>query len=267
MSDLRRRYGGWELVAGAALGLGESFCVALAKQKINIVMVDNQTEPLNNLSNSLNKDFGIQTITLHIDLKYPDSGWQIIEKIKDLDCRLLIYNAAFSRVKKFTDHTPDDLEHYLNINIGSQLKLAHSFSQQLINKKQLGGILLMSSLAGLLGMQLIAPYAASKAFTWNLAEALFHELKQYNIDVTACIAGATATEAYLNTNPKYGFLKAQVQQPEEVVKTAINNLGRRALVISGISNRINYFILTRIMPRKMAASIANRTMGKMYPNT
>ncbi len=77
----------------------------------------------------------------------------------------------------------------------------------MIEKNKSGGIILMSSLAGLLGMQLIAPYASSKAFAWNLAEALFHELKPNNIDVMACIAGATATEAYLKTNPKYGWVK------------------------------------------------------------
>ncbi len=266
MGHLKNKYGDWALVAGAALGLGQSFCVALAKQNINIIMVDNQSKPLKKLSNSLNQKFGIQTLTIHIDLNNPDSKTQIMEKVKDVDCRLLIYNAAFSRIKKFTDHTSNDLEHYLNVNIGSQLKLVHAFSKKLINKQQKGGILLMSSLAGLLGMQFIAPYAASKAFAWNLAEALHHELKPYNIDVTACIAGATATDAYLNTNPKYGLFKAQIQQPETVAIAALKSIGKKTLFISGFSNRMNYFVLTRLMPRRIAAGIANKTMGKMYPN-
>ena len=122
----------------------------------------------------------------------------------------------------------------------------------------------MSSLAGLLGMQYIAPYAASKAFTCNLAESLHHELKPYDIAVMACIAGATATEAYLGTNPQYGFIKPQVQQPSEVVKQALKQLGKKTLFIPGFSNRLNYFILTRILPRKMASYLANKTMGKMY---
>lgn len=122
----------------------------------------------------------------------------------------------------------------------------------------------MSSLAGLLGMQYIVPYAASKAFTWNLAESLNHELKPYDIDVMACIAGATATEAYLGTNPQYGLIKPQVQQPEEVAKQALKKLGKRTLFMPGFSNRFNYFILTRILPRKWAATIANKTMKKMY---
>jgi short-subunit dehydrogenase len=128
-----------------------------------------------------------------------------------------------------------------------------------------GGILLMSSLAGLMGMQFIAPYAASKAFAWNLAEALSNELKPYSIDVTACIAGATTTEAYLNTNPQPAFFKPQVLQPQEVANSALKKLGKKTLYISGFWNRLNYFFLTGLMPRNLAAKMANKTMQKMFP--
>lgn len=267
MDRLKNKYGGWALVAGAALGLGESYCLSLAKQGINIIMIDKQEIPLKKLSQELISTYSIETIIFTADLFHASYISQIMKIVNDTDCRLLIYNAAFSRIKKFTDLSSDELEHFLKVNIDSQLKLVHAFSKLLINKKQSGGMILMSSLAGLLGMQLIAPYAASKAFAWNLAEALHHELKPFKIDVMACIAGATATEAYLKTNPHYRLLKPQIQYPSVVANAALNKLGKKALYISGFSNRLNYFILTRILPRKLAAGIANRTMGKMYPNT
>jgi short-subunit dehydrogenase len=122
----------------------------------------------------------------------------------------------------------------------------------------------MSSLAGLIGMQLVAPYAATKAFTWNLAEALHYELKQYNIDIMACIAGATATPAYLETLPQYGLIKPAVMKPDKVAEEALINLGRKTLFIPGLSNRISYFLLTRVLPRKVASAITNGTMRKLY---
>jgi len=93
---------------------------------------------------------------------------------------------------------------------------------------------------------------------------LHHELKPHDIDVMACIAGATATPAYLKTNPKYGVFKPLLMKPGEVAETALNKLGKKTLFIPGFSNRLNYFILTRLLPRKMAASISNKMMGKMY---
>lgn len=264
MTEFRERYGNWALIAGAAIGLGESFCVALAKQGINLFMIDNREEQLMNLSGKLEKEYGIQTTPFCIDLFQTDAVEQIMTKTSAIEIRLMLYVAAFSQIKKFGNYTSDDLEHYTNINISTPLKLIHSFSNRLIQRNQSGGILLMSSLAGLLGMQYIAPYAASKAFTWNLAESLHHELKPHKIDVMACIAGATATEAYLGTNPQYGFIKPQVQQPSDVAELALGKLGKKVLYIPGFSNRLNYFILTRILPRKTASYFANKTMKTMY---
>ena len=264
MTEFRERYGNWALIAGAAIGLGESFCTELAKQGFNLFMIDNREEQLISLSDKLTKEYGIQTIPFCIDLFQTDAVEQIVAKTSAIEIRFMIYVAAFSQIKKFGNCTTDDLDHYIKINVSTPLKLVHAFSNRLISKNQSGGILLMSSLAGLLGMQYIVPYAASKAFTWNLAESLHHELKSRKIDVMACIAGATATEAYLGTNPQYGFIKPQVQQPAEVAKLALKKLGKTALFIPGFSNRFNYFILTRILPRKMASYFANKTMEKMY---
>jgi short-subunit dehydrogenase len=264
MTEFREKYGNWALIAGAAIGLGESFCVALAKRGINLFMIDNREDQVKSLADKLAKEYGIETIPFCIDLFQDKAVSQIMEKTANIEIRLMIYVAAFSQIKKFENYSPDDLEHYININVATPVKLVHAFSNRLIEKKQSGGILLMSSLAGLLGMQYIVPYAASKAFTWNLAESLHHELKPFKIDVMACIAGATATEAYLGTNPQYGIIKPQVQQPSEVAELALKKLGKKALFIPGFSNRLNYFILTRILPRKMASYFANKTMEKMY---
>jgi hypothetical protein len=80
----------------------------------------------------------------------------------------------------------------------------------------------------------------------------------------ACIAGATATPAYLKTKPTYGFIKPLVMDPIDVAESALTKFGKRALFIPGFSNRINYFILTRLFPRKFAASVANKTMITMF---
>jgi short-subunit dehydrogenase len=266
MTNLKGKYGDWAIVLGAAVGMGKSYCISLAKQGLNIVMVDNREDQLIILSKEMTEEFGIQTIPLCIDLYNDESVAQIMDKTKHLVVRLMIYNAAFSSIKSFGSYTADDLDHYIKVNVGTPLKLVHAFSNRLIARNQSGGILLMSSLAGLLGMQFIAPYAASKAFAWNLAESLHHELKPFGIDVMACIAGATTTEAYLRTNPQYGFFKPQIQSPSIVTEMALKNLNRKALFISGFWNRVNYFILTRLLPRKMASYFANSTMRKMYPN-
>jgi hypothetical protein len=127
-----------------------------------------------------------------------------------------------------------------------------------------GGILLMSSLAGLWGAKLVAAYSGTKAFNLLLAEAISHELKPYHIEVSACCAGATATPGYLGTNPAYGFIRPSVMKPGHVASIALKNLGKKVLIVPGFSNRMTYFLLTRILPRSVAAGLINRTMERTY---
>ena len=257
-------YGPWCILAGGAEGLGEAYAEALAQRRLNLLIVDNQCEKLRAIAQMLIEKYGVEVQTLCLDLAHEDAYSQIIGKSEGLDAGLLVYNAAYSRVKPFLDHSPEELEQFVQVNVRTQIKLTHAFAVQLAARGRAGGILLMSSLAGLIGMQLVAPYAATKAFAWNLAEAVGHELKPLGIAVMACIAGATATPAYLKTNPRYGWPKPLVMQPEQVANQALDKLGKKGLFIPGFANRINYFILTRMMPRKLASAIANRTMARMY---
>lgn len=258
------KYGPWALVVGAAEGLGEAYTKVLAAHKMNIILVDHQADKMQALAAVMEKEHGIECRQIHLDLKDKQAHIKIMEVIESLDVGLLIYNAAKSLIKPFVKYNTEELNDFVEINTRQQILLVHAFSQKLVKQERGGGILLMSSLAGLIGMQLVSPYAATKAFAWNLAEGLYHDLKSHQIEVMACIAGTIDTPTYNNTKAQYGLLKPSVMKPEEVAEQSLHRLGKQALFIPGFSNRLNYFILARLLPRKWAAAIANKTMGKMY---
>jgi hypothetical protein len=258
------KYGPWALLAGAAEGLGEAYTLALAKRGVNIVMADIQSERQKALASWVENESGIRTRTICTDLAQPNAVKEIMQAVEGVDCRLLIYNAAYSSIKPFISYTEKELDSFIAVNAHTSVKLVHAFARRLKDNHTPGGILLMSSLAGLTGMRLVAPYAATKAFARNLAESLHHELREHHIDVMACIAGATATPAYLATQPHYGFFRPQVMSPGKVAESALRKLGRKPLFIPGFFNRLSYFILLRLLPWKTASAIANSTMKKLY---
>lgn len=263
MEDFIKKYGEWGLIAGAAEGLGEAWSRSLANRKMNLVMVDNNEPALHELASALERKEGIKTIRLTLDLARGDAPEAMISAIHDIDCRLFIYNAAYSKVQPFLNNTPGDLENYVNVNARSLILTALPFSEK-CRKAGGGGMIFMSSLAALWGTRLLGPYGATKAFDYILAEALHYELKPYGIEVMACVAGATATPAYLATGPKYGWLRPAVMQPADVVEQALGKLEKKAFYIPGFSNRFNHFLLSRILSRKMARGLFNATTGKMY---
>jgi len=263
--DLKERYGSWGLVAGAAEGLGSAYAWALAAEKLNLILVDQQKSLLDELTRQLESSYGIQVIPLHLDLAAGDSVGQMAKEVRRTSCRLLVYNAAYSRVQKFLENDLDMLDRYVQVNIRSPLQLVHSFchlqSKEPVLRK---GIILMSSLAGSWGTQLLAPYGASKAFNHNLAESLYYELEGEGFDVLACIAGPTSTPGYLASLPHGKVRSMSIMDPEEVVKIGLYALGRKPFVVAGIRNKLIYFIMTRMLPRRISLRIMNRAVGKLY---
>jgi len=124
---MKNKYGPWCLVAGAAEGLGKAFSRSLAAKNMNLILVDQQKDSLNSLASQLETTFEIQVVTLHLDLASGDSVGLIMEAISRTACRLLIYNAAFSKVQKFMLNDPDMLDRYVDVNMRTPMQLIHAF--------------------------------------------------------------------------------------------------------------------------------------------
>jgi len=263
--DIKSRYGSWVLVAGAAAGLGNAFSRSLAARGMDLILVDQQKDQLDTLSRQLEASFGVQVKTLHLDLASGDSIGHLMGAIRETACRMLIYNAAFSRVQKFMLNDPALLDRYIHVNIRTPMQLIHAFCHLHSGaREKRKGILLMSSLAGSWGTQLLAPYGGCKAFNHILAESLYYELKEEGFDVLACISGAISTPGYLASLPKGKVKNMSVMHPETVVETGLRSLGHRPFVIPGSKNKLIYFFLTRVLPRRTSLRIMNRAVGDLY---
>ncbi len=264
MSDFLKRYGQWGLVAGAAEGIGAAFAEALAAKGMNCILVDVNAKGTESLAKNLMLRYAVETRVLVADLAGRDAAHRCMMAMEGLDCRLLVFNAAYSRVKPFLKAKQHELDLYVDVNARTPLHLAWLFATRLRELNHTGGILLMSSLAGLWGTQLVAAYSGTKAFNLGLAEALYHELRPYGIDVSAVCAGATATPGYLGTKPAKGLLSPPVMIPSAVASFALKKLGRKPVLLPGLANRINYFLLTRILPRSKSVGLVNRMMARTY---
>jgi short-subunit dehydrogenase len=263
--DLKQCYGAWGLVAGAAEGLGRAFSRKLAAGGLNLILVDQQEELLASLARELESGYGIRVKALHLDLASEDAVEGMMKEIRETDCRMLVYNAAFSRVQRFLQNDTAMLDRYVRVNMRTPLQLVHVFCKHHSSTRgQRKGILLMSSLAGSWGTKLLGPYGGTKAFNQILAESLHFELKGEGFDVTACIAGATATPGYLASLPYGKAGPGGAMKPDRVVQTALGALGGRPFVVTGFWNKMVYFLMTRILPRRASLRIMNRAVGNRY---
>jgi short-subunit dehydrogenase len=264
MNDLVLRYGDWAFIAGAAEGIGAAFSTAIAERGMNLILVDNNFPALNLLADELEKNFRISTLRIFQDLAEPDAVSACLEKSKSIDFRLVVYVPAYSPVGKFSGYSDKDLDKFLALNNRTPIHLIHSLLK-IRQKDKHYGIILMSSLAGILGPPLSAPYAGTKAFTIILAESLFYELKDAKVDIMACCAGPTSTPTYWSSNPEKQNKMIEVMNPSKVASYSLKMLGKRSYCIPGWKNRLFFYILTRILPRKIAGNIVSHSIKKIYP--
>lgn len=253
MRDFQLKYGPWALVAGASEGLGAAYAEALAKRGLNIVLCARRLDKLEELAEFIKKSYPVQTQCIQLDLSELEKTRQVIGDL-DQEIGLMVYNAAFAPIALFKNQDSLAIQKTVDVNAKAPLLLIDMLGKKMIERKR-GGIILMSSLAGLQGSPKIATYAATKAFNVVLAEGLWSEFKPLGVDVLACIAGAVRTPGYLasqNQKDAPGTLNA-----EEVVEQALKALGKGPTVVPGRFNRFANFLMSRLMPRKTAISIMN----------
>lgn len=251
--EFRQKFGPWAIVAGASEGLGAAFAESLARRGINVVLIARRAELLRALADRLTDTWHIETKVCPFDLGHRVEVDRFLESL-EVPVGLLVYNAAYAPVGSFTEMAPDALQRVIDINVATPVRIARQVAGPMSNRGH-GGIVLMSSLAGAQGTPRIATYAASKAFNAVLAEGLWEELRHTGVDVITCRAGAIRTPGYqsMNTREAPGTL-----DPAVVAEQTLARLGQGPSVVPGLVNRIAYFVMTRLLPRRTAIDIMAR---------
>ena len=252
------------MIAGASEGIGAAFATYLAQLGFDLVLIARNEEKLIQFSHSLKSTYHILVTPIICDLSNLDAVEEMKKSISEIEINILIYNAALSFIGKFEEQPIEEYNRMMITNINTPVSLIHYFGQKMKSKKR-GAIILMSSLAGEQGSGFLSMYGATKSFNRILAEGLWYEWKEEGVAVLACVAGATATPNFINTHPKkISFHAPKVQTPEEVVQECFRHLGKNPFFISGFGNKIAHFIMSRLLPRKLAIKIMGDTTRKMY---
>lgn len=222
MSEFGTRYGPVALVTGASSGIGRSFAVALAERGLDLVLTARRVERLEQLAADLKGAHGTSVTVLPADLGDPGAGQRILAATEDLDVGLVVSNAGAQHKGALESGDPAHLAHVVMVNCYAPTLLARGFVPRLKERGR-GGIVLTSSVEGLLGVPFSATYSASKAYLNAFGEALWGELVRHGIDVLTLCPGPTDTEALTQNGVDTSTLD-ELSSPDEVARTTLEHL-------------------------------------------
>lgn len=259
----RLSYGRWALVAGASEGIGRAFAQALAARGLDLVLIARREAPLAALADELRSAHQIQTLALPLDLAASDLRERVLAGVGDREIGLLVYNACYSEIGEFLETSLASKLLTVDVNCRGPLVLLDAFAPPMVERGR-GGVILMSSLSGYQGTAMVGTYAATKAFTTILGEALWDELGRKGIDVLVCAAGATYTPGFESQTPESRRRRAAPMPADAVAAEALAALGQTSSVIPGRLNRAVQALTSRLLPRDLAVRFFSSQTRKIY---
>lgn len=237
-TEFRDRYGPVALVTGASSGIGRAFARRLAALGFDLVLVARRVDRLDRLAAELHDAHATVVTNLAIDLSAPDAAARIISATDSIDIGLVVSNAGFGMKGDHAANDPNAMTGMLAVNCAVPMLLAHGFAPRLRARGR-GGIILTSSVEGLIGCPYSTAYAASKAFVIALGEGLWGELTPDGIDVLTICPGATDTEAAALQGIDPATLR-NVMPPEDVVERALANITHGPTVVTSDHYRATF---------------------------
>ena len=231
------RFGPWALVTGASSGIGREFARQLAANGLNLILAARRLPVIDEVGQELRDRFGIQYRGLRVDLAAPDFLGRVVEATDDLDVGLVVSNAGDMNLGELLGSTHDSLLRELRVNAEAHLSLTRHFGQRLAARGR-GGILLVSSTAGLQPVPFSANYSATKSYVLVLGEAVHEELARKGVNVTVLVPGATDTPMLTRFGADRTPMRRLVMSVDSCVSEGLAALvANRPRRISGYLNR------------------------------
>ena len=125
---------GWAVVTGGTDGIGKAMVTYLAKAHYKVIIVSRNEEKMEQLCSELKDTYGnpnIVWVQADFSKSYvnPKEFYgRLGEKLAQYEVSILINNVGVMAIKKFKDHTQEDFENMLGVNIYPQTHLMHHFT-------------------------------------------------------------------------------------------------------------------------------------------
>ena len=185
------------LVTGASSGIGERLATLLAADGCDLIVVARRAGRLGELAAGLRAAHQVHVEVLAADLTTPAGLLAAEDRLSDggRPVELLVNNAGLGLSGPFSEVPADGAEAQVRLNVLALARLTHAVLPGML-KRGHGGILNVSSVAGVLISPGGAVYAATKAFVTSFSESLSAEVSGRGVHVTALCPGLTRTEVH-----------------------------------------------------------------------
>jgi len=229
------------IITGASSGIGKSLAYEFAKRGANLVLGARQYVALCEITEDLEKKYGIQAVAVHCDVTVEDECAQLIKQtlltFKKID--VLVNNAGISMRALFKDADVSVLKKVMDVNFWGTVYCTKYALPEII--KTQGTIVGVSSIAGYKGLPGRTGYSASKFAMNGFLDALRVENLKTGVNVLTACPGFTASNIRNTALNKDGNSQGESTLHEEKMMTSD---AVAKIIADGIEKRARTLIMT-----------------------
>lgn len=188
------------VVTGGGSGIGAAMAAAFAARGARLVLADIDPAALERTAAALGTR-GAEVLTVRTDV----ADLAQVRALADAAvarfgaAHVVCNNAGVALVGEMATATHADWEYTMRVNFWGVAHGVETFAPRLLAQGQGGHIVNTASMAGLVGMERLGIYCASKFAVVGLSEGLFRELKPRGIGVSVLCPMIVQTDINLNS--------------------------------------------------------------------
>jgi len=252
------------LVTGASSGIGRAIAEQLAAAGSDLIVVARRRDRLEELAAELQAAHGVEVEVLVADMADPAQLATVEDRLRATSppVDLLVNNAGVGGQGPFAEIPLDRQESQIRLNVLAPVRLTHAALEQMLPRRQ-GGILNVSSIAGLQPMPHLATYAATKAYLSSFSNALHEEVRQHGVVVTNLLPGFTRTEFHGAASINRSFVPGIVwMKAGAVARAGLHAVAAgRAQCVPGLGYRVLAGI-SAITPWTVSRRLLGAVLGR-----
>lgn len=216
------------IVTGGASGIGRATAQKLADAGAHVLIGDLNLQAGEAVAAEIRAGGG-QADALRLDVTDLDSiaafRAEVEKRAPAVD--IVVNVAGWGRIEPFLQNSPDFWRKVVDVNLMGPVAVTHTFLGGMVERRQGGKIVTVSSDAGRVGSLGETMYAGAKGGVIAFSKSLAREVARYDITVNCVCPGPTATPLLAAVPEKHqeAFVKAtpmrRPAQPEEIADAVL----------------------------------------------